>query len=86
VLVHSNNTNNLQLNKKIIKQHQKLKDLEKLNKLSQQKQHISLYDQNIYQILVNTKDVWFNLLDELLERQYHPSTFYNRLFYICILL
>jgi hypothetical protein len=73
-------------NKKIIKQHQKLKDLEKLNKLSQQKQHISLYDQNIYQILVNTKDAWFNLLDELLDRQYHPSTFYkdNRLFYIGI--
>ena len=73
-------------NKKIVKQHQRLKDLEKLNELSQQKQHISLYDQNIYQILVNTKDTWFNLLDDLLDRQYHPSTFYkdNRLFYIGI--
>lgn len=73
-------------NKKIIKQHQRLKDLEKLNELSQQKQHISLYDQNIYQILVNTKDTWFNLLDDLLDHQYNPSTFYkdNRLFYIGI--
>jgi uncharacterized membrane protein len=86
VLVHSNNTINLQLNKKIIKQHQILKDLEKLNTLSQQKHHISLYDQTTYQKLVNTKDAWFNLLDDLLDRHYHPSSFYkdNRLFYISI--
>ena len=73
-------------NKKIVKEHQRLKDLEKLNELSQKKKHISLYDQNIYQILVNTKDTWFNLLDDLLDRQYHPETFYkdNRLFYIGI--
>tara|TARA_B110000908_G_C10164162_1_gene407511 strand:- start:105 stop:623 length:519 start_codon:yes stop_codon:yes gene_type:complete len=73
-------------NKKIVKEHQRLKDLEKLNELSQKKKHISLYDQNIYQILVNTKDTWFNLLDDLLDRQYQPSTFYkdNRLFYIGI--
>jgi hypothetical protein len=71
-------------NKKIVKEHQRLKDLEKLNELSQKKEHISLYNQTIYQILVNTKDTWFNLLDELLDGHYDPSVFYkeNRLFYI----
>lgn len=63
---------------------QKLKDLEKLHTLSKEEEKISLYNLTIFQIIVNTKDAWFNLLDDLLNQNIEKNTFTkeNRLFYI----
>lgn len=71
-------------NKQIVKEYQRLKDIETLNKLSQKKEIVSLYNLTIYQILINTKDTWFDILDDILNRQYTMSIFRkdNRLFYI----
>lgn len=73
-------------NKKIVQEYQRLKELEKLNAMTQKQEIVSLYNLNIYQILVNTKDTWFDLLDDILDRKYTLSIFHkdNRLFYIGI--
>ncbi len=71
-------------NKEVAKESQRLKDLEKLNALSQEKQIISLYDLSLFDIIINTKNAWFNLLDDLLDQKIELSTFTkeNRLFYV----
>lgn len=68
------------------KREQKLIDLEKLNKLSEETQRVSLYDLTISQIIINTKNAWFYLLDDLLDQKFSLDTFTkdNRLFYIGI--
>lgn len=71
-------------NKEVAKESQRLKDLEKLNALSQEKQIVSLYDLSLFDIIINTKNAWFNLLDDLLDQKFELQTFTkdNRLFYI----
>lgn len=72
------------INREISKRNQRVKDLEKLNELSRVDTMTSLYDLNISQILVNIKNTWFNLLDDILEQRFQLNTFTkeNRLFYI----
>ena len=72
------------VNREITKRNQRVKDLEKLNELSRVETKTSLYDLNISQILINIKNTWFNLLDDLLEQRFQLETFTkeNRLFYI----
>lgn len=72
------------INREITKKNQRVEEIQKLNKLSHVETMTSLYDLNISQILVNTKNTWFNLLDDLLEQRFQISTFTkdNRLFYI----
>lgn len=71
-------------NKEITLESQRLKDLDKLNALAQETERVSLYDLSLLQIIVNAKDSWFNLLDDLLDQRFELSTFTkdNRLFYI----
>ena len=71
-------------NKEIVKESQRINDLNKLNALSQETPHVSLYDLNLFQIIINTKNTWFNLLDDLLDQKFELDTFTkeNRLFYM----
>jgi hypothetical protein len=72
------------INREITKRNQRVEELQKLNRLSKVDTKTSLYDLNMSQIMVNTKNSWFNLLDDLLEQRFQLSTFTkdNRLFYI----
>jgi cell division protein FtsL len=72
------------VNREITKRNQRVDDLQKLNKLSSVDTKTSLYDLNISDILINTKNSWFNLLDDLLEQRFQIETFTkeNRLFYV----
>lgn len=71
-------------NKEVAKESQRINDLNKLNALSQTETKVSLYNLTLFQIIVNTKDTWFNLLDDLLDQRFELATFTkdNRLFYI----
>ena len=71
-------------NKEIAKDSQKINDLNKLNALSQKTVHSSLYDLTLFQIIINTKNAWFNLLDDLLDQKIELETLttQNRMFYI----
>lgn len=71
-------------NKEIAQESQKISDLNKLNALSQETVHVSLYDLSLFQIIINIKNTWFNLLDDLLDQKFELSTFTeeNRMFYI----
>jgi len=71
-------------NKEIAKENQRISDLNKLNALAQDKPKISLYNLSLYELIVNTKDAWFGLLDDLLDQRLELITFTkdNRLFYI----
>jgi len=66
------------------KESQRLKDLDKLNALSQTQERVSLYNLSLLQIIVNTKDAWFTLLDDLLDQRFELETLTknNRIFYI----
>lgn len=70
--------------KEIAQESQRLRDLNKLNALSQVQERTSLYNLSILQIIINAKDAWFNLLDDLLDQKFVLDTFIkdNRLFYI----
>lgn len=75
------------INRDLTKQNQKLRDIEYLNKLSSVETKTSLYDLNISQIIINTKNSWFNLLDEMLDRNVKDYDLNmiskdNRLFYV----
>jgi hypothetical protein len=71
-------------NKEIATESQKISDLNKLNALSQETVRTSLYDLSLFQIIINTKNAWFNILDDLLDQKFESETFTkaNRLFYI----
>lgn len=73
-------------NKEIAKENQRISDLNKLNALSQETVHVSLYDLPLADIIINIKNTWFNLLDDLLDQKFEIETFTkdNRLFYIGI--
>lgn len=73
-------------NKEIVKESQRINDLNKLNALSETQERISLYNLSLFQIIVNTKDAWFNLLDDMLDQRFELATLTknNRLFYIGI--
>ena len=66
----------------------RLKELNTLNQKSQIIEQKSLYDLSISQIMINTKDTWFNVLDDLLDQHFRLDIFTkeNRLFYIGITL
>lgn len=70
--------------KQIAINNQKLNDLTKLNELSKEEKKEKLYNLNMSEIILNTKDTWFNVLDDLLDQQFKLQTFTkeNRLFYI----
>lgn len=66
------------------KESQRINDLNKLNNLSSEQQKVSLYNLSLFQIIVNIKNSWFNLLDDLLDQRFELETFTkdNRMFYI----
>jgi hypothetical protein len=70
--------------KDLNKEYQADVDLNRLNKLSSVEIKTSLYDLSILDILVNTKNTWFNLMDDLLEQRFELATITkeNRMFYI----
>lgn len=72
------------VNREITKRNQRVRDLQKLNELSSTETMTSLYDLNLSQILINTKNTWFGVLDDLLDQRFELDTFNrdNRLFYI----
>lgn len=70
--------------KELTVQSQRLKDLEKLEALSKTETQTKLYNLSILEIIINSKNTWFNLLDDLLDQRFELSTFTkdNRLFYV----
>lgn len=70
----------------IEKLNKKKQRLIELNKLAEDPEPIPVYDLSIYQIIINTKDAWFDILDDLLAKEYHINVLIrnNRLFYIGI--
>lgn len=70
--------------KDVAKENQRINDLNRLNSLAEEKTPNNVYDLSLFQIIVNTKDAWFGLLDDLLEQRFELNTFTrdNRLFYI----
>lgn len=71
-------------NIELSKQNQKIADTAKLSKLAETNDKTSLHKLPIQQILINTKNSWFDLLDDILARKFILSTLTknNRLFYI----
>jgi hypothetical protein len=61
-------------------------DQKKLNELADAANlpKVSLYNLSIFEIIINTKNAWFNLLDDLLDQQFSLETFTkeNRMFYV----
>ena len=74
-----------QQQKKLIMQ-QRMHD--KLNALNNSDEKILLHELSIGDILINTKDSSFELLDDLLQFKYNKETFTknNRLFYLGVFL
>jgi len=72
------------VNREITKQNQRVSDIQKLDALSKIETKTSLYDLNMSQILINTKNAWFNTLDDMLDQRFDMNsiTSENRLFYI----
>jgi hypothetical protein len=72
--------------KEIAKESQRLNDLNKLSEMSRVETKVTPHNLPIGQIAMNTKDTWFDLLDELLDGEINSTTFTkdNRLFYIGI--
>ena len=62
----------------------KIKLDEKLDRLNQPPEELPLYNQPVGSILIQTKDAWLNLLDDLLQFRFTLDTFTkeNRLFHI----
>ena len=77
---------NFDKNKNASLQSQIITDQKKLDALAQDSKitRVSLYDLSLFQIIINTKNAWFNLLDDLLDQNFVLDTFTkeNRLFYI----
>jgi hypothetical protein len=77
---------NFDKNKDVTLQSQIITDQKKLDALAQESKisRVSLYDLSLFQIIINTKNAWFNLLDDLLDQNFVLDTFTkeNRLFYI----
>jgi len=73
-------------NKEIEVENQRIRDLNKLNAMAQETHQVKLYDLSLLDIIINTKNAWFNLLDDLLDQRFEIETFTqnNRLFYIGI--
>ena len=74
-------------NKAITDNKQKVIDNNKLNDLSrEQTTHVNFYDMSLYQIIINIKNTWFYLLDDLLDQKFEINIFTkeNRLLYIGI--
>ena len=74
------------INREITNRNNRVKDLEKLSKLSSIDTSVPLYDLTMSQIIVNTKNTWFGLLDDILDQRIEIDTISkeNRLFYIGI--
>ncbi len=73
-------------NKEIEVENQRIRDLNKLNTLSQETRQVKLYELSLLDISINTKNAWFNLLDDLLDQRFELETFTqdNRLYYVGI--
>ena len=63
-----------------------LKHLQKRDDIKRDEGLKSLYKQSILELAINTKDAWFELMDDLLDQQFTVDTIVknNRLFYIGI--
>lgn len=61
-----------------------LNDLQKRNAMKKFENRKSLFEQSTVQLAINTKDAWFELMDDLLDQQFTLDTIVknNRLFYI----
>jgi heme/copper-type cytochrome/quinol oxidase subunit 1 len=71
-------------NKESSKQKQSNLEDKRLDKLNTQKIQLKPYQLSIAQIFITMKDSWFELIDDLLQRQFYVETFTkkNRMFYI----
>lgn len=67
-----------------LKEDSKKREEETLKKLNEAKKDVSLISLSIGEILINTKDAWFDILDDLLQYKFGWDilTKNNRLFYI----
>lgn len=72
------------INRDVTKQNNLLRDIEFLDGLSEREKRVSLYNLNIFDIMINTKNAWFGFLDDLLDQRFTLETITknNRLFYI----
>ena len=80
--------NDFEKYKYIIGEYKKTRDIDELNELnkSKEKKYTKIYDLTLSEILVNIKDVWFEIIDDVLSTKITSSIFTkdNRLFYIGI--
>jgi hypothetical protein len=76
--------NNFDKTKDLSKAKIKKLDDEKLNKLAVEDTYKNITEMTLFEILIGIKDSWFDLIDDLLQRQFSLNTFIknNRLFYI----
>ena len=74
--------------KELTKQMIKNRERDRLENLNQNNNSKSIWDLSVIEILVNTKDAWFETLDDLLEGKFNYDIFTknNRLFYYGITL
>lgn len=70
-------------NKELTKQMIKNRERDRLDKLNQNNDTKSLWELSVPEILVNTKDSWFETFDDLLDGKFNYDVFIknNRLFY-----
>jgi hypothetical protein len=83
-----NNDRNLDLEQVLAKDTLRIRELNRLQELQSINDEPSLNELTISELIVNTKDAWFGILDDLLDKQYEKETFTkdNRLFYVGITL
>lgn len=69
--------------KELTKQMIKNRERDRLEKLNQNNNSKSLWDLSVIEILINTKDAWFETFDDLLDGRFSYDVFIknNRLFY-----
>lgn len=70
--------------KDLVKYNNKISEKDKLSKFQTATAKKSLSELSIFEILIGIKDTWFDLIDDLLQKQFNATTFTknNRLFYI----
>lgn len=81
---------NFEKEKELTIQLNKQKEKDRIDKLNQESQNKpkSIYELSVTEILINLKDTWFELIDDLLQGKFNINTFTknSRLFYIGITL
>lgn len=69
--------------KELTKQMIKSRERDRLEKLNQNEETKSLWNLSVIELLINTKDAWFETFDDLLDGKFSYDVFVknNRLFY-----